>query len=945
MRSRPLLLFLTLLTLLLVALPAGAQDAPRVAYERYDVEIDLRADGSFTVREIQTLRFNDSFSEGFAEIPQAFATRIDNVRVAGGPADAALIDYGLGYGTQEFNTSTEGDTLVVNWTFPQTQPGDRRTFVVAYDVTGGLWVYPDFDTLEWRAVAPDRSGLDVPASRVTVTLPFPADQVSSATAFGPAFDVRSDNSQVVFEAREPLADGTAFQVLVEFPHGLVTAVAQPWQIAADSAELAYRLPAVDVAMTLTADGLLQVVEQQQVAVDAGTLYEGFRSFTWRYLDSLQDVFVREGDQPFSYAGNNAGLDCENCFTIVEEPRSAGWAGYSRVSDEVEINEFLTGRGDIRWRVPPLVAGESTTFTLAYTAVGTVSLSDDRQLLTWTILPDYPVPVEQVSARLTLPPRVGLEDVAVDGATPLRDPEGSLVFERAGAADAWTITVTLPPDATSAAKPLWQTDLERALADAEAIRAADARRRLILTGGGLLAAVVAALGGLVAWYLRGSRKLREALGGYRTEPPSDLAPGLVSYLMAERPTPQGALATLLHLADLGLVRIVAGSELQFVRVYPEPLRPGARLTTAAGATATAEPHVVVLFNALLPQLPQDTAVDLDAIVPAYRAALPDVYARMGEEMVTAHYSGGRRLNLLRNAWIVGALLLFGCAFLQMGGMWRVPGLRGIPPLSLAMIVFFGFFLIAILSNIFGGLSRSRTLTDAGKREARKWAGFKAYLKEIQRYGDLPEAQAILDRYFAYAVALDVEQELLQQVQALGGTVPIWLGGGQLDDGTAWQASRPSARPWYYRPWYRRGSWQPRPRPSATTAAAMMAASADQRPALQRVSDSLTGALDSAGSRMTGMLNTAAGQRSEPVNVRIRAAGQDVALSWDPDTPLDKMVGDIVTKSQSIRPPAPKSSGSSGGFRGGSGGSRSGGSRSSSRSSGSRRSGGGGSRGFR
>ncbi|MEJ2747017.1 MAG: DUF2207 domain-containing protein [Anaerolineae bacterium] len=282
----PLLAFIVLI---LVA-PANAQ-TPDLAYVRYDVDIALHEDGRFTVSEIQQIRFGGSFSTGFAEIPLALVSDIENVRVAGGPTLTALTPYRTGSGPLTYSVDREGDSLYVDWEYPETQAGDELIFVVQYDVVGGLWVYEDVNTLEWRAVPEDRSGLDVAASRVTVTLPFTlsADELD-ARAFGPANTVglveSKGGQRIIFEAQEPVADGTAFQVLVNFPPGLVTAVAQPWQIAEDEADLAYAIDQIDIAMTVQADGRLAITEQQQVSVSSGALYTGSRDLNWLYSDGI-----------------------------------------------------------------------------------------------------------------------------------------------------------------------------------------------------------------------------------------------------------------------------------------------------------------------------------------------------------------------------------------------------------------------------------------------------------------------------------------------------------------------------------------------------------------------------------------------------------------------------------------------------------------------------------
>ena len=83
------------------------------------------------------------------------------------------------------------------------------------------------------AVPADRSGVPVLASQVTVTLP--ADPASGlpvpvqdlrATTFGAPAKAQSTGGQVVFEANQDIPDGTALQVQVGFPHGLVAAEPQ-----------------------------------------------------------------------------------------------------------------------------------------------------------------------------------------------------------------------------------------------------------------------------------------------------------------------------------------------------------------------------------------------------------------------------------------------------------------------------------------------------------------------------------------------------------------------------------------------------------------------------------------------------------------------------------------------------------------------------------------------
>ena len=322
--------------------PAGlAQNAPPVTYERYDVAINVKPDGSFAVREIQQIRFDGEFTQAFAEIPLAYTTRIDDVTVYEG--DATYASGGEGPGT--FTTQYDGDNLAVNWTFEPTRPGDVRTFVLAYTVAGGLWIYPDRDLLEWRAVPADRSGVPVLASQVTVTLP--ADPATGlpvpvqdlrATTFGAPATAQIAGGQVVFEANQAIPDGTALQVQVGFPHGLVAAEPQAWQIAEDNADLAYRYKTLDTDFTINGDGSVTVEERHRIAVEAGALRQGLHTIKHTGMDDVVDVAVLEGDQAFTLTQEL----CDSCYWVSQTPRTSSWVSYDARYDTVYTDNSLAG---------------------------------------------------------------------------------------------------------------------------------------------------------------------------------------------------------------------------------------------------------------------------------------------------------------------------------------------------------------------------------------------------------------------------------------------------------------------------------------------------------------------------------------------------------------------------------------------------------------------------
>jgi len=400
-----------------------------------------------------------------------------------------------------------------------------------------------------------------------------------------------------------------------------------------------------------------------------------------------------------------------------------------------------------------------------------------------------------------------------------------------------------------------------------------------------------------------------------------------------------------------VRIDLNDSVNLERIsIKESIGVNVKLETPTGMDVLITPHVAFLYNSLVTRLPLGSAVRLDSLLGPLQKILPELYKRMGQDLVIRYHEQGdlQSSNRLPRKIFWVALLLFFALFIFTGMLWNRLFVTPLPA-SGPMVILLVIALFVMLAWWIASTQISKSLSKSAKKEAKRWLGFKAYLQDIQKYGELAEAQEILDRYFDYAVALDVDERLVQQVRAMGGVVPVWLGHSKLDDGTLWEGGLTAGRPEYVRPWYRRGSWTGRPpRPAAAGRAAKLGMSNDGRPSLQRLSDDLNGSLSTASRSLTGILNSAVGEGGEPVKVKINAFGSAADLEWNPETPVDQVIGDIMRKSQTLRPPRSSRS-SGGGFRGGSGGSsfrsssRSS-SRRSSRSS-SRRSGGGGKRGFR
>lgn len=246
---------------------------------------------------------------------------------------------------------------------------------------------------------------------------------------------------------------------------------------------------------------------------------------------------------------------------------------------------------------------------------------------------------------------------------------------------------------------------------------------------------------------------------------------------------------------------------------ETLSTNSTIITLAGQEVTASRFLSQLFNQLLPFLPPGEAVPLPRLLETLPPQLPQLTKTMAEEMVGYFYNANtvaaKRKPLVS---IIAPVAIFGLLILVFSSglpdRWSVP----VPVFIVGAIL---LWLVIFQRNARSG----DTLTEQADAEVKKWQGFKAYLAEIQQVGDLAEAQEILDHYFAYAVALGVDDRLLAQIQQLGGHIPSWW-----HDGAATQPPRPTRRTFgdRWRRQLRRGSWRPFPASSARPAASITGA---------------------------------------------------------------------------------------------------------------------------
>lgn len=211
---------------LVFAVPASAKT---LSWRRWDSNITINKDGSFTVLETYEIQFiGGPFTFGYRNIPINQFNSIDNVSVSGGGTQYQRSESN-GPGTFEWGQN--GDQYNINWYFPPTSDS-TQVFTVQYTVLGGIAIDANQgDKFFWKAVGPDHD-FAIDSSTVAITAPPGAkfDTASAPAYFGASAQYTfSADGRTVTVVGQNIPASTAFEVGILFPHGYIPNQAPAWQ--------------------------------------------------------------------------------------------------------------------------------------------------------------------------------------------------------------------------------------------------------------------------------------------------------------------------------------------------------------------------------------------------------------------------------------------------------------------------------------------------------------------------------------------------------------------------------------------------------------------------------------------------------------------------------------------------------------------------------------------
>jgi len=531
---------------------------------------------------------------------------------------------------------------------------------------------------------------------------------------------------------------------------LAITVLAPQPLAAQGAE-AVVWDRYDVTLDVRDDGTMHVTEYQEISF-SGNFSSGFAYIPLSNVEDLENVTVSVAD------------------SASADPQPLDYVPASRYDAETGTYTYYVESGElaIDYAFEPTAWDEVSTRVVAleYDVIGGIRVYEDldpanQQVWWYAISPDVTevAPVRESTVTVNLPEPVPADQLVAFPENP--DISGnSISWQRSNldAGEEFEVSLQFPP-ITAAQEPAWQERDDQIRQAREEAEERSAWAGVLLLIAGLLTAVGGGVALYALWFTLGRDPGVGLVAEYIPEPPDDLRPGAAGVLLDETFHSRDVVATVLDLANRGVIRMdpaTEGTSGQYsftLLEHTETLRPYERIVLdlifGAGAKVGATQP--------MPQVSGALATRNSQIADAFYADLVDHgYFRESPEQT-------------RNRWrsvfkaipvIVGVVVI---GIVVATGAW-------------SNFAFFPIFVGIALMVLSGSLARSMPKkTVAGAESAARWRAFQKYLDDIDEQKDLEESRIIFEKYLPYAVALGLAESWTQKFAYVPVPSPQWYGG--------------------------------------------------------------------------------------------------------------------------------------------------------------------------
>ena len=509
----------------------------------------------------------------------------------------------------------------------------------------------------------------------------------------------------------------------------------------------------DVTIDVRRDGTMHVSERQVVQFN-GRFSNGFANIPLSNVEGLENVSVAVAEDP---TGEPQPLDFLTSRRYDGDP---GTFTYQQQSSELVIDYGFS---------PTSSVGNDDTrlILLEYDVLGGIRVYTDlepaNQQVWWYAITSAVTdiaPVNAATVTVNLPEAVPAEQIVAFPENPtINGTSYTWTREDLGEGDEFEVSLQFPP-ITQAQVPSWQRldDQVRQERQETEEQRAFAGTALLASGLGLL--FIGGTFALVSWFAKGRDPEIGAVAEYITEPPDDLHPGAAGTLIDETAQTRDVVATVLDLANRGVLRmgtVDAGNTAQQYEfellAHKVPLEPYEQvlLDVIFGAAAPAG------TKKLMPSVTGAFAAEAERINAGFYKELVDhQYFREPPDKTRARW---KRIYKQIPLLAVGIAVVVFLATGQLTGWVVFPLLIGL--------------VFMMLADRLSRAMPAKTL--AGAESAAKWRAFRAYLDDIDNRLDLAESKAIFDKYLPYAVAFGLEQSWVTKFAHVATPTPEWYGG--------------------------------------------------------------------------------------------------------------------------------------------------------------------------
>jgi hypothetical protein len=390
-------------------------------------------------------------------------------------------------------------------------------------------------------------------------------------------------------------------------------------------------------------------------------------------------------------------------------------------------------------------------------------------------------------------------------------------------------VQFPHGAIAAPPPAWQAAADRADWLAQTVAPIGDFVALLLTIG-----VLAGGGGFLflLWFSNGREPAIRPVALRLTQPPSDLPAPLAGTLADGVASAREAVATLVDLADRGIVHLTDEQNPQLVGSQSD-----VRVTLNAGLDdRRLRGYERVLLAALFGRSPSVPAeVLLSNVKSQFQVAIPIIEERLYAAVAQERLFAGNPETTRRRWRIAGVGISIagtGMAVVAEVLLANIINLAWLPGLALALVG-------GCLAWLAGSMSRR---TAWGALEAAKWRAFGKYLAEESR-AEKP-GTALPPHYLPYAIAFGLDESFVRHLESVGTPPPTWY--GRWSRGPGGMVFGPGG--WYGGPWMDHSRHNGAPGQPHTAQPDSGGVAAPPAPSPQGWSDALAALLNAASEAM-------------------------------------------------------------------------------------------------